>query len=426
MTQRFRFIDKRKDTPNTKIEVWYKNFCTDAASWGTQTTYSGSSYPIGLYRTMTDIADNAPKRNRGVEGYRFNAMNSYSVEIENGTGSSFDYEAKAPICTGGQLYRNRYRRIEGNLTLGRQMSGFSFDKDPLSNGLYDTIVPISSSKMNRMINLATTSVWNKRGRGGSESNLYESLAEVDKTLGMLTGYLNSARKIAEAAKRSNPREFLREASAVYLMTRYGFAPTVNDIFNTLEALQANVGVVLESSRAQEVMEDSTSFATSQQYELRPLQFTGLMTQQTVVKVRVLSVDQYNRTILDALGLSFKNLATLPWELLKMSFVYDWFANVGDLIGALTPAFGLKQIGSCIVITTEQTNTYNLLGTNLLDSTNYTLYNGANPCSCKQTKKKYSRSIGLGAPMLAIRLDFKLDHLLRAADAATLLLQRMKK
>jgi hypothetical protein len=133
---------------------------------------------------------------------------------------------------------------------------------------------------------------------------------------------------------------------------------------------------------------------------------------------------YERTLLDSLGLSYKNLVTLPWELTKMSFVYDWFANIGDLIGSLVPAFGLNQIGSCTVVERKRIDSWVSTGYTLVNPSVFTVLQPPSPCSHKKTTTWYTRSIGLGAPSLAIKLDFGFDKLLRSADAAALLAQRM--
>lgn len=421
MRSRFRFKDDRHLQSGTRYEQWSKSTCAVSPVWTTYYTVPDSAYRTGSYKHMNDIVGNAPNRKLPPTlGYKFNPMSSAEVIIEQGTGSSWIAENNSSACAGVEAYKPRYRRTEGNLTLGRQFSGFSHPIDATTGAVlgYPTI---NSDLLNRARSLAVTEVWSKRGRGASSSNLYESLAEVDKTLHMLNGYLTSARKIAEAAKKRNPRLMARELSSTYLMTRYGFIPTVSDIFNTLLALESRLGIALESTRSKEVVTETSNYTTFGT-DAGTIQVYGAVTSKTVATVRALSLDQYNRTLIDALGLSPKNLLTLPWELLSNSFVYDWFANIGDFLGAITPTFGLTQIGSTIAITIERTDSWAASEYGI--NPGFTAIQWPGPCTCKRIYKTYYRSVGLDAPSLVMKLDFKFDGLIRCLDALSLFTQRV--
>jgi hypothetical protein len=425
MTQRFRIKDNRINGISGTVfqDLSKRSGCSSSATWATFSSVDGESHREGLYKTMDDVVGNAPRRGAGVAGYRFNAMSSRSVTVDKGTGSNWEVEGTAINCSGSEAYKQRFRCVDAGVTLGRRTSGFSTYPIDSSTGRITIPFGVSPTLVNRALSLATTSVWSKRGRGGSNSNLYESLAEVDKTLAMFKGYIDSARKIYLRAQHDRPDLMVREASSIYLMTRYGFAPTVSDIFHIIEALKVNLGVVLESTRSQEIVSDFTSLSRSSS-DAATIRISGTTTTQNVARIRVLSVDQYNRTILDALGFGYKNLATVPWELMSNSFIYDWFANIGDFIGSMIPAFGLTQIGSCTVLEQESTQIWVGNNSEIINPSTFTMISAPTSVTCKRVLKSYSRSIGLGAPSLAFKLDFKFSNLTRALDAVTLLIGKL--
>ena len=420
---RFRIKDERGAAPSVSYYDWIKrSSCSSAATWAPYSTSSSPNWRSGRYSCMDDVVGNGPRPSQGIAGFRFNPMTRSVVEISTGSDGDWEIQSTSSSCSGADLYYPKYKRVSGGLTLGRQLCGFGYAIDENGRPVFAPVVDP------RLIHDAwgrcSTKVWSERGRGGSNSNLYESLAEIDKTLGLLSSYLTTARKIATAARRANPKAFVKEASSAYLMTRYGFMPTLSDIFNTLLALDASLGLVLETTRAQEEVVD-TSSSSRTTGEAATWTHSGFVSQETKATFRAMSLDRYERTIRDALGLSTKNLVTVPWDLKTMSFVYDWFFNINDFLGSLVPDFGVTQIGGCRTMRLETVYTYVKTASALNSPSSFTVLRAPPQVSCEMISLQYVRLIGLQAPSLYVNADFKFSNMTRALDAATLLAQKLR-
>lgn len=418
MTSRFRKRDSRSNGSLVTYDNYLKPTCSASPVWSTYYT-SGYSWPVGKYENMDDIVGDKPKPNTGVAGYRFHPMSYHSQEIGSGSGSSWEVKVITQDCSlPAELYNRRYRR-SGALTPARQYCGFAFSIDPNGRLIMPNIV--DPKQYSQAVNLCVTDCLSKVGRGGSSTNLYEALAEVDKTLGMASQYLQAATKIARSKGLINRCKAVGNA---YLLTRYGFKPLVSDIFATLEALKTPLGSIIETTRSSSAVTSVTSYTNSYN-DAGTFSIAGLVTRTQTVTVRATSLNQYQQTLQDALGLGYKNLMTVPWELVPYSFVVDWFVNVGDFIGSLTPNFGVSPIGSCLVTDVKTEDKWIQTGYTLLSPSTFSLISPPSSGYVSSTYHSKNRILGLPAPSLEIKTDFRFDHLTRCLDASALLLQRLR-
>lgn len=424
MPERLRIRDERKSPGTVDYQQWAKAACNATpASWSTYYTANGSSWPIKSYTNMDDVTGNPPRPDKGKDGFVCNRMELVSSNIDIGTGTDWLVQMKDNTCVSPFNYQQQYRRVSTGLTVGRQFCGFSHSVSPLTGRavmgqLMDNV------ELERRLKAVSTDVLSKRGRGSSQSNLYESIAEVDKTLALLASYMDEFRKIYTHIRQNNPRALIGDASALYLMTRYGLMPTVGDIQNTIRALNAKLGLIVETTRSQEIYSESSEYTTSST-DVGTVIINGRVRVSNNITVRGWSLDQYNRTLTDALGLNSKNLLTVAWELQKFSFVYDWIANIGDFIGSIVPLFGVTQFTSGYTIECVQTRQYEVTGFALVSPSTFTLLTAPSG-SCTMSVRSKRRIAGLLAPSLIIKPDFKLSKLTRVLDAFTLLWQQMSK
>jgi hypothetical protein len=187
----------------------------------------------------------------------------------------------------------------------------------------------------------------------------------------------------------------------------------------IDGLEKKVGRMRKTTRAKLILDSDI--------QSRVVRYAGafsvdiLETVSDRVEIRAMSLDEHIVSELNNIGFSSKGLITLPWELMKRSFVLDWFVTMGDFLGAMTPAFGWTQLGSCYVIKRDQGLSIGSHGT----------YPGAElaidlPCSGGFTYLRDTRErvVGLPAPGVVVRSDFRFSNLTRALDAFSLLAQQV--
>lgn len=415
MTARLRVRDSRNAGYYYDYQHYNKSVCASSAFWASY-GYAGGLYSSGSYESMDDIIGDKPQKSLGLRGFRFHPMSKKKQTISVGTGSFWHIETAGTSCTSPYTFKPAWRR-QGSLMPGRNYSGFAFSIDSFGR----LITPDIADKRaySQALNLCITECLSKVGRGGSETNLYEALAEVDKTLKIASEYLQVASKIARSKGLVNK---VKASGNAYLLTRYGFKPLVSDIFAILQALKTPLGSIIETSRASSAVVYSTSSVNSVN-DGGTFYVDGLITRTQTVTIRATSLNQYVKSLADALGLGYKNLMTVPWELMPYSFVVDWFVNVGALLGSLTPNFGVTPIGSCYTEEIVTKDSYVQTGVRPIH-THVTLQ-APSDASCEMQFTCKNRLVGLPSPTLEVKTDFRFDHLTRALDASALLLQRLR-
>jgi hypothetical protein len=272
---------------------------------------------------------------------------------------------------------------------------------------------------------ASTGLLNKRGRG--DSNLYETLAEAEKTIGMfrsplgrLTGWLNHVSSLSQKGQGS--RAVVKTAADLWLTYRFGIRPIVGDINNIMSALRKTVRSERKTSREKLRLygENSQSFVTS--YGATNLSWTRRSTEEVII--RAMSLDEIDSTFWDDFGLSPKGLMTLPWELVSCSWVYDYFLNIGDYLGALAPAVGWKQLGSCLTAKRTLQNINSMSSFVLKDPTTYTIL--GMPSGTVSVTEVTKKRRPLDTPQVVVRSDFRFDSATRMANLFALAAQRFGK
>lgn len=142
------------------------------------------------------------------------------------------------------------------------------------------------------------------------------------------------RKVARIEKQRNnlekiaKRAYVTELASLWLQFRYGVMPLVYTANSALDVIaQSSSEYLTERGRLQ------TQFivADAASNNLRD-DATCTLVQRCMVKHQV-KPGLHN-------GFSFNPLKTM-WELTTLSFVVDWFLNIGDLISAYSPSFAIN-------------------------------------------------------------------------------------
>lgn len=180
-----------------------------------------------------------------------------------------------------------------------------------------------------------------------------ALKERAKTFTMVQNRLVQCWKGALALKRGRFREFLRifgieplpkhvhkrwtrpkEFSGLWLEYWMGWAPTVGDIYSSLEFLGGEIPTT--KVRAGSAVTLSNRSSSSSSGSVR----TNVANGRVAVWIQA-DVELTNPSLYNLNGLGLLNPAKTIWETIPFSWLADWFTNVGQVLGQLTDWVGLK-------------------------------------------------------------------------------------
>lgn len=309
-------------------------------------------YPAGVEETMYDhVLSGKAWRTKVTKGeIVFNPMVKTVITFDStnaSNGPHIKYGGTSFSCSGvPRSYEYKYGagsldHLWHNAKTGGTLPGGTATSHPQ----IDTL--IGESDVAAVVGDACTQVWNERGRI-AESNLYESLAELHKTKAMISSLLDSIIGVLKGVRPD------ARPDQLWLAWRYGILPLMMQVEDLIKSRTRKTGKRRETSRG-----SAKAFASAT--EVKTLTWgSAIMTFKAqyheTFEVRAVSIDEGEIFAFENVGLSAKNLLTLPWELLSYSFVVDWFVNLGDWIGASVPSPMLDQLGSGFTRTRTQTVT----------------------------------------------------------------------
>lgn len=388
--------------------------CNVAPSWKLNTPIT-TAYYYGSYRTMEDVIVPGFHRRAQKGEVFFNPLSVYEKRVTSNAGSGAAWTEVSMSCSGTPNPYQVKTRYEGNQFDRVVWLVYGRDSVNMQNG-GPSVIP--SSDLSALLTEASTSCANNRVR--SESNLYETIAEFDKTLSLLQDILSNVRKVVSLKRSILSRA--KETSNAYLAYRYGLKPLMSDVETIVSGLSKKVGKLRVSSRGSAAI-SATSIAQVDSPAFDNALITTLRrSTQESVKVRALSLDEFDVSAGFNSGFSSKGLITLPWELLPYSFVVDWFANVGDYLGAMVPTLDALQLGSCSTVEKTIITDYAAIGCRASSSaiTMDTPISG----SMRVEEITKTRTPGLVAPGLVIKSDFRFSQLTRVLDSIALTVQHL--
>lgn len=181
-----------------------------------------------------------------------------------------------------------------------------------------------------------------------------ALKERGKTFEMVGNRLLQLWKGAKALKKGRFREFLRtfgikplpkhahrrwarpkEFSGLWLEYWMGWAPTVGDVYSSLEFLGGEIPTTtVRAGSAVALSDRSSSWSPFGEYR------TNVAEGKVAVWIQA-DVELTNPTLYNLNGLGLINPAKTVWETIPFSWLVDWFTNVGQVLGQLTDWVGLK-------------------------------------------------------------------------------------
>jgi hypothetical protein len=388
-------------------EIWLN--CSQP-SWTVTNSNVTSGFTPGSLQTMSDYV--VPKFHARVAKGEvfFNDMyKSIRSNLITSTGTGVHQRKTASTSCSGTPRNYEFR------TEGAMFARAVYSASGSTDGLLPVDRLLSSSEVADLQKEASTKCLAARGQ--SDSNLFESVAQIRQTLALIKRPLNSINKLLAKARGLRQRGV--SAAEVWLQLRYGFLPLIRDMETIVSGSKKKTGLMRKTSRATASLMRHASPTISLNNGIGGI---SVYEKQTLdkVTVRAMALDEYYVDQVENLGFATKGLAALPWELIPYSFVADWFFNLGDFLQALVPLPGVKSLGSCLVTYRDNYVNWSLLSNT--PNTGYTIVRQMTG-SCTSSLVEKTRTSIL-QPALIMKSDFKFDDATRLADAVSLLIQRM--
>jgi len=398
---------------------------------------------FGEYRITEDnVTGDYYKKRRLGDWIPPNEFQSYHLRREMIGESQFNITVDTPfVCTSPNL-KGQTDRKGSHFALCWSLN--------LTSG--DLTDPLDSKVAQALVKQTVTECLAKRQQG--KANYFESLAELDMAFGTVAGPLENlkrfldefsarpqqkeikrwrriygnrykAEKVYPKVRGRKLRAFLTLLSSEWLLFRYGIRPIISDIQSAIKALES--GHERKPSLHNSVAQNVITPQSIKDFTYQDVN-TRIIYRQAVTheySVRATWTDMYQATIFQELGLTFQNVVGLPWELTRLSFVFDWIANVGDLIYANIPRVNLVAYGGSYFIRDTTTKVWAPVSmTNI--NPNWTL-SGTSSDIVRETVTRKRRYVQYGDQLgFTLKNDFGLTQWKRAVDASSLAWQALNK
>lgn len=205
------------------------------------------------------------------------------------------------------------------------------------------------------------------------------LMEMDKTLDMLRTQMGRLESVANGSawrslrkgklghKKKNkhvqfykprtPHGVLADSAGLWLETQYGILPLMQSIEGLVKAL----GSVSEKAHIQTYRGKSKAQDNYQRVNTVRPQWTGLLyfddtytvSIDQTINARAGVISRYSPSLRARLGMETRDLVSAGYELIKFSFLVDWWLDIGTYLEAVTPVEGFTTEASWITTYVEE-------------------------------------------------------------------------
>lgn len=245
----------------------------------------------------------------------------------------------------------------------------------------------------------------------NDTQLIATIGELKETVNSIRDITWRAVKICKAVRRANLKALAKEITPKelanrWMEARYALRPLVYDVSQTLDAFCNDAKTKRITARGFRTewanASDEVLIHGSSDFDIYAARS---VVQSVEARAGVLS---YVDTLTKANIWGVDQVASSAWELVPLSFVVDWFVNVGKTIAAWEPTIGLKALASWVVtrdVTVQQTQVSRCVAK--WPTVRIQERSISHTCSCTKTTSVTRRIVNPELPVFP-RFDVKLD------------------
>lgn len=296
------------------------------------TTSSGTTYAGGWSKTTTDVV--TPNfRSRVKRGEIINNPYESILETRGGSATGEQVRTRVASCTG-----NTVKKYVETLYVN-----YGWDQyQPCVDGSGEWESLRNSAKIQAgtaaVAGIATTDVMG-----------LVDIAELKKTLTMLRTPLENIREKFEQIKKSRKfaksgLTFAKFLANEWTRYRYGIVPLMLTTESILEQLSNDKVSKRFTSRGY-AMREFPEVVRSYNHTTTNFKSVSTGRYNGRIEVRAGVLYEYTFSTSAKFGLRLSDVPSAAYELVTLSFVLDWFANVGDFIAAISPRMGVRKLAS---------------------------------------------------------------------------------
>ena len=205
--------------------------------------------------------------------------------------------------------------------------------------------------------LAGIALANARSKAAdSSAALLVTLGEARETLGLIGNMLDLLRghatpffKLQRRFHRGElrPADFLREMSETWLLYRYGLMPLFYELEGYVKALSGDAEKKRETSRGKHADSGQKNWVDQSKTSSLIKNIKVEWSMNWTDTYRATCVYEFLDDLQSRLGMRWADVPLAAHELTRLSFVADWFVNIGEFLSSITLAARANVLLQCV-------------------------------------------------------------------------------
>lgn len=167
----------------------------------------------------------------------------------------------------------------------------------------------------------------------SERNLLTTLGESPESIRMFRSFFAGIASVKTGVRKALRRPD-RALSGAWLVNQYGIQPALADIYQWVDYCRGKAVHDLQPVRARASVRNSASYNQS---NWPPVRASTTLNERVEMKARY---RVSNPELFEISRITSLNPVALAWELTPLSFVADWFIDIGGYLQSLENSLGL--------------------------------------------------------------------------------------